>query len=96
MLYHFLYPLEEIFGAFRIFQFITFRAAGAAATAILLTFVVAPFIIRVLRNRKVGQIIRADGPTSHQSKRGTPTMGGLIVLSCTFIPTILWARLDNP
>lgn len=96
MLYHFLYPLEEFFGALRVFQFITFRAAGAAATAILLTFVVAPPIIRELRKRKVGQIVRADGPTSHQSKRGTPTMGGLIVLSCTFIPTILWARLDNP
>ena len=96
MLYHFLYPLEEFFGALRVFQFITFRAAGAAATAILLTFVVAPPVIRVLRNRNVGQIIRADGPTSHQSKRGTPTMGGLIILLCTFVPTILWARLDNP
>ena len=95
MLYHLLYPLQEYFGALRVFQYITFRAAGAAATAILLTFVVAPPIIRKLRVRKVGQIIRADGPTSHQSKVGTPTMGGVIILLCTIVPTLLWARLDN-
>lgn len=95
MLYHWLYPLQEYFGALRVFQYITFRAAGAAATALLLTFVVAPPIIRKLRSRKVGQIIRADGPTSHQSKVGTPTMGGVIILLCTIVPTLLWARLDN-
>ena len=95
MLYHFLYPLQEYFGALRVFQYITFRAAGAAATALLLAFVVAPPIIRMLRSRKVGQIIRADGPTSHQSKVGTPTMGGVIILLCTIVPTLLWARLDN-
>lgn len=95
MLYHLLYPLQEYFGALRVFQYITFRAAGAAATALLLTFVVAPPIIRKLRSRKVGQIIRADGPTSHQSKVGTPTMGGVIILLCTIVPTLLWARLDN-
>ncbi|MCH8937851.1 MAG: phospho-N-acetylmuramoyl-pentapeptide-transferase [Gemmatimonadetes bacterium] len=95
MLYHLLYPLQEYFGALRVFQYITFRAAGAAATALLLAFVVAPPIIRKLRARKVGQIIRADGPTSHQSKVGTPTMGGVIILLCTIVPTLLWARLDN-
>ena len=95
MLYHLLYPLQEYFGALRVFQYITFRAAGAAATALLLAFVVAPPIIRKLRVRKVGQIIRADGPTSHQSKVGTPTMGGVIILLCTIVPTLLWARLDN-
>ena len=95
MLYHLLYPLQEYFGALRVFQYITFRAAGAAATALLLTFVIAPPIIRKLRVRKVGQIIRADGPTSHQSKVGTPTMGGVIILLCTIVPTLLWARLDN-
>lgn len=95
MLYHLLYPLQEYFGALRVFQYITFRAAGAAATALLLTFVVAPPIIRKLRSHNVGQIIRADGPTSHQSKVGTPTMGGVIILLCTIVPTLLWARLDN-
>jgi phospho-N-acetylmuramoyl-pentapeptide-transferase len=95
VLYHLLYPLQEYFGALRVFQYITFRAAGAAATALLLAFVVAPPIIRNLRSHKVGQIIRTDGPTSHQSKVGTPTMGGVIILLCTIVPTLLWARLDN-
>lgn len=95
MLYHLLFPLREYFGALRVFQYITFRAAGATATAILLAFIVGPPIIRRLRARKVGQVVRADGPTSHQAKVGTPTMGGLIILLCTLIPTVLWARLDN-
>jgi len=95
VLYYLLYPLQEYFGALRVFQYITFRAAAAAATALLLAFVVGPPIIRNLRSHKVGQIIRADGPTSHQSKVGTPTMGGVIILLCTIVPTILWARIDN-
>ena len=95
MLYHFLTPLSDVFGPFRVFNFITFRAAGAAATAMLLGFMIGPSIIRRLRAGKVGQVIRADGPTSHQSKRGTPTMGGIIILLCVIVPTLLWARLDN-
>ena len=96
MLYHLLTPLSDQFTPLNVFVYITFRAAGAAATAILLAFVVGPPIIRRLRSMKIGQVIRADGPTSHQTKSGTPTMGGLIVLSCTLIPTLLWAKLDNP
>jgi phospho-N-acetylmuramoyl-pentapeptide-transferase len=95
VLYHFLYPLRQYIGALNVFQYITFRAAGAAVTAILLAFVAGPPIIRRLRARKVGQVVRADGPTSHQSKVGTPTMGGLIILLCTIVPTLLWARFDN-
>jgi phospho-N-acetylmuramoyl-pentapeptide-transferase len=93
--YHFLTPLVDTFSAFNMFNYITFRAAGAASTAILMAFIVGPSIIRVLNARGVGQVIRGDGPTSHQSKRGTPTMGGLILLLCTIVPTFLWARLDN-
>lgn len=95
MLHYFLTPLADTFGPLNVFVYITFRAAGAAATAILLTFIVGPPIIEKLRSMNVGQVIRADGPTSHQSKRGTPTMGGLIIVVCTVIPTLLWARLDN-
>ncbi len=95
MFYHFLTPLSSHFFAFNVFNYISFRAAGATVTAILLAFVVGPTIIRRLRDRGVGQIVRADGPPSHQSKRGTPTMGGLLLLVCTIIPTLLWARLDN-
>lgn len=95
MFYHLLTPLVETFSAFNMFNYITFRAAGAAATAILLAFLVGPGMIRVLTARGVGQVIRSEGPASHQSKRGTPTMGGLMVLLCTIVPTFLWARLDN-
>ena len=95
MFYHLLTPLVDTFSAFNMFNYITLRAAGAASTAILMAFLVGPWIIRSLGARGVGQVIRADGPASHHSKRGTPTMGGLIVLLCTIVPTFLWARLDN-
>jgi phospho-N-acetylmuramoyl-pentapeptide-transferase len=95
VLYHFLTPLADTFQAFNLFVYISFRAAGATVTAILLSFVFGPPVIRRLRALKVGQVIRADGPASHHEKRGTPTMGGLIILACTLIPSIIWARLDN-
>jgi phospho-N-acetylmuramoyl-pentapeptide-transferase len=95
VLYHLLTPFARDFLFFNLFNYISFRAAGAAATAILLAFVVGPGIVRQLRTRGVGQVIRAEGPASHQGKRGTPTMGGLIVLLCTLAPTLLWAPLDN-
>jgi phospho-N-acetylmuramoyl-pentapeptide-transferase len=93
--YHLLTPLVDTFSAFNVFNYITFRAACAASTAILLAFFVGPSIIRALNARGVGQVVRGDGPASHHTKRGTPTMGGLILLLCTIIPTLLWARLDN-
>ncbi len=95
MLYHFLAPLASQHIAFNLFNYITFRAAGATVTAIVLAFVIGPAIIRRLRARHVGQVIRAEGPASHQTKRGTPTMGGLILLVSILVPTLLWARLDN-
>lgn len=95
MLYHLLAPLGKSLILFNLFNYISFRAAGAMVTALLIAFVVGPSIIRQLQRRKVGQVIRADGPASHQSKRGTPTMGGLIILAATVIPALLWARLDN-
>jgi phospho-N-acetylmuramoyl-pentapeptide-transferase len=95
VLYHLLSPLAERFIAFNLFNYISFRAAGAAATAIVLAFLAGPAVIRRLKARNVGQVIRAEGPASHQAKRGTPTMGGLIILVATLVPTVLWARLDN-
>jgi phospho-N-acetylmuramoyl-pentapeptide-transferase len=95
MLYHWLAPLGQTYIIFNLFNYISFRAAGATVTALLLAFVVGPPVIRRLRARKVGQVIRAEGPASHQSKRGTPTMGGLIILLATIVPTLLWAPLDN-
>jgi phospho-N-acetylmuramoyl-pentapeptide-transferase len=95
MFYHLLAPLGDQYLIFNLFNYISFRAAGATVTALLIAFVIGPGIIRVLRARKIGQVIRAEGPATHQGKRGTPTMGGIIILIATIIPTLLWARLDN-
>ncbi|HET6837996.1 MAG TPA: phospho-N-acetylmuramoyl-pentapeptide-transferase [Gemmatimonadales bacterium] len=95
MFYHWLAPLGQTYIIFNLFNYISFRAAGATVTALLLAFLVGPPVIRHLRARKVGQVVRAEGPASHQSKRGTPTMGGLIILLATIVPTLLWAPLTN-
>ena len=95
MFYHLLAPLGKSYIIFNLFNYISFRAAGATVTALVLAFLVGPPVIRRLRARKVGQVIRAEGPASHQGKRGTPTMGGLIILFCTIVPTVLWAPVTN-
>jgi phospho-N-acetylmuramoyl-pentapeptide-transferase len=95
VLYHLLAPLARQHILFNLFNYITFRAAGATVTALLVAFICAPPVIRWLRERNVGQVIRAEGPASHQGKRGTPTMGGLIIILATVVPTLLWARLDS-
>ena len=95
MLYHLLAPLARQHIIFNLFNYITFRAAAGTLTSLLLAFVVGPWIIRKLREHRIGQIVRAEGPTSHHGKRGTPTMGGLIILLATIVPTLLWARLDS-
>ncbi|MFN8646184.1 MAG: phospho-N-acetylmuramoyl-pentapeptide-transferase [Gemmatimonadales bacterium] len=95
MFYHLLAPLGKHHIFFNLFNYISFRAAGATVTAILLAFLVGPAIIARLRARKIGQVIRAEGPASHQGKRGTPTMGGVIILLATVVPTLLWAPLTN-
>jgi phospho-N-acetylmuramoyl-pentapeptide-transferase len=95
MLYYLLAPLGKTHLFFNLFNYISFRAAGAMVTALLIAFVVGPWIIARLRAHKVGQVIRAEGPASHQSKRGTPTMGGLIIIAATVVPTLLWAPLSN-
>ena len=92
---HLLAPLGKHHIFFNLFNYISFRAAGATVTAILLAFLVGPAIIARLRARKIGQVIRAEGPASHQGKRGTPTMGGVILLLATVVPTLLWAPLTN-
>ncbi len=95
MFYHLLAPLGKHLIIFNLFNYISFRAAGATVTALLLAFLLGPPIIGRLRDRKIGQVIRAEGPASHQGKRGTPTMGGLIILLATILPTLLWAPLTN-
>ena len=95
MLNYLLVPLVKDFGFLRIFNYISFRAAGAAVTALIVAFIVGPAIIRRLRRMRLHQVIREGTPDSHQEKRRTPTMGGLIILAATLIPTILWAKLNN-
>ncbi|HEX6250524.1 MAG TPA: phospho-N-acetylmuramoyl-pentapeptide-transferase [Gemmatimonadaceae bacterium] len=79
----------------RIFNYISFRAAGAAVTALLLSFFLGPLIIRRLRLMRLHQVVREGTPDTHAGKSSTPTMGGLIIVAATLIPTLLWARLNN-
>ena len=95
MLYHLLVPLTRYWSALNVFNYITFRAAGAAVTALVLSFIVGPLIIRRLLRMQVHQVVREGTPDSHQAKGTTPTMGGLIILTALVVPTLLWARLDN-
>jgi phospho-N-acetylmuramoyl-pentapeptide-transferase len=95
VLYHLLTPLTDYWGAFRLFNYITFRAAGAVVTAIVLAFLIGPAIIRRLRGMQIHQVVREGTPDSHQEKGTTPTMGGLIILVAAIVPTLLWARLTN-
>lgn len=95
MLYALLQPFAREIGIFNLLNYITFRAAAAFVTALLLTFVLGPVIIRRLRAMAVHQVVRAGTPDSHAGKGTTPTMGGLIILGASIIPVALWARLDN-
>ncbi len=96
MLYHLLYPLHSAYGAFRVFRYITFRAMMAMLTALVISFVIGPWVIKFLKKRQIGQSIREDGPKSHQGKSGTPTMGGILIVFTLLVSFLLWARLDNP
>src|SRR5436190_10518905 len=96
MLYWLLYPLHDRVPAFNVFRYLTFRAAGAIVTALILSWILGPRFIRTLRRLSVGQNIRDVGPQAHQVKAGTPTMGGLLILFAVLVPTLLWARLDSP
>jgi phospho-N-acetylmuramoyl-pentapeptide-transferase len=97
VLYHLFYELlsAEISGL-NVFRYLTFRSVGAALTALLIAFIAGPTLIRLLENRQIGQTIREDTPDRHQTKRGTPTMGGVLILSAVFSSTLLWAEWTNP
>jgi len=80
---------------FNLFRYITFRTAYASLTALLLSLVLGPWVIRKLQEFQVGQYIREEGPQSHKAKAGTPTMGGVLINLCIVVPTLLWADLSN-
>ena len=94
MLYHLLVPLAESYSALNVFRYITFRTAAATLTALFLALVAGPYVIRRLAALRVGQPIREIGP-DHQSKAGTPTMGGLLILLALVTSVLLWADLGN-
>jgi phospho-N-acetylmuramoyl-pentapeptide-transferase len=96
MLYHLLYPLSSDIGFFNLFRYITFRAIYATLTALLLSFLLGPWLIDRLQKLQIGQVVRQDGPQTHLKKAGTPTMGGLLILIALTVPTLLWADLSNP
>ena len=97
MLYNLLYPLAEEAGFLNLFQYLTFRSGGAVITALIVSFVFGPVLIRILKIKQgKGQPIRKDGPEGHLlSKQGTPTMGGVIILLALLSGTLLWADLTN-
>ena len=95
MLTWLLVPLRNYWIFFNIFRYITVRTSLAGISALLLSLIFGPMFIRFLRRREIGQEIRSDGPQSHYSKKGTPSMGGLLIIGATLVPTLLWGNLAN-
>lgn len=95
MLYLWLYPLHTEFSIFNVFRYLSFRMIYAAITAFLIAFVLAPPMIRKLQEMGLGQKVRDEGPSRHQTKSGTPTMGGMLILFSVLLTTFLWADVTN-
>lgn len=106
MLYYLLYELlyrhygaapdaPYFYKVLNVFQYLTFRTAWATITALVISLVFGKKVIQKLADLKFGQEIREEGPASHHEKKGTPTMGGILIIGSVFISTLLWARLDN-
>jgi phospho-N-acetylmuramoyl-pentapeptide-transferase len=96
VLFHLLYPLHTVFSVLNVFRYITFRAIYAAITALLISFILGPWIIKKLSAKGATDSVREDVPTTHVTKEGVPTMGGILILAALVIPTLLWADLTNP
>ena len=95
MLYHLLYPLRDLFVGFNVVRYITFRTIWAALTALAITLILGPWVIKQLRKMQMGQHIYELSPESHKAKAGTPTMGGILILGVVTVSTLLWGRWDN-
>jgi phospho-N-acetylmuramoyl-pentapeptide-transferase len=96
LLYSLLYPLHEFFSFFNVFRYITFRTIYAILTALLISFIVGPWLIKKLRAIQIQQVVREDVPSRHLAKNGTPTMGGSLILAAILIPSLFWSDLANP
>ena len=97
MIYELLYPLHNVpgLGWLNVLRYPSFRAIMSALTAMIVAFLVAPWFISKLRGKQISQIIREENPASHQAKKGTPTMGGALILLSVLVPTVLWADVKN-
>ena len=95
MLYRLLYPFHTQVSVLNVTRYITFRTAAASLSALAISLVLGPWMVRKLREFQIGQVIRQEGPTTHRPKAGTPTMGGLLILTAAIVPTLLWADLTN-
>src|SRR6476620_9032594 len=95
MLYQLLYPFHTQFSVLNVTRYITFRTAAASLSALAISLLLGPWMVRKLREFQIGQVIRQEGPQSHRAKSGTPTMGGLLILTAALVPTLLWADLTN-
>src|SRR5581483_9518483 len=95
MLYHLLYPLSGSIPVLNVIRYITFRTAASSLSALAISLALGPWMVRKLREFQIGQVIRQEGPQTHRPKAGTPTMGGLLILTAALVPTLLWANLTN-
>lgn len=95
MLLHFLYPLHETYSFLNVFKYISFRTFGAGITSVLLCMALGPWFIAWLQRKQIGQEVREDGPKSHLSKKGTPTMGGGLILISVVLTTLIWGDLTS-
>ena len=95
MLYHIFYPLSADYPILNVFKYITFRSAYAGITALAISLLVGPGMIRFLKKYEVHEKIRPDGPERHAIKSGTPTMGGILIIFTFLLSTLLWANLSN-
>ena len=96
MLFHLFQRLRDEFGFFNVFRYVSTRIGLATLTALLITFFVAPWFIRRARERQLGEVIRDDGPATHAGKKGTPTMGGALIIMALVPATVLWCDLTSP
>ena len=95
MLYDFLLPFKDSFSIINLFEYITFRAAISAITALIISFIIGPWVIHILQINQIGEEIRSTGPKSHMKKEGTPTMGGVIILMAVLLPTLLFSKVNS-
>jgi phospho-N-acetylmuramoyl-pentapeptide-transferase len=96
VLYWLLVPLRKYTVFFNVFRYITVRTALAGISALVVSFALGSIVIAQLKKRQIGQEIRPEGPQSHLAKKGTPSMGGILIIASTIIPTLLWGNLENP